>query len=165
MPGKTPMWGNPMRERERDLLFSFRKVHISNKTTFPAKENTSQHQIYPIEICLIFHAKTYRCLASSVPRFLCPQSVVRTIPYGPKTTTENLKITSKIVPKIPSIFMPNPYDCMDYTDPYSTDSHSRKKIWPKITEKNFSGIMPTFLENYALFSTHFPLSILLRKSL
>jgi hypothetical protein len=45
-------------ERERDLLFSVRKVHISSKTTFPAKENTSQHQICPTEICLVFRAKT-----------------------------------------------------------------------------------------------------------
>jgi hypothetical protein len=39
-PGKTPMWGNPMREREI-LLFNFRKVQKSNKYIFPTKENTS----------------------------------------------------------------------------------------------------------------------------
>jgi hypothetical protein len=52
-----PQCGETQQERERDLLFSFRKVHISNKTIFLAKENTSQHQICPTEICLIFHAK------------------------------------------------------------------------------------------------------------
>jgi hypothetical protein len=46
MPRKTSMWGNPTREREREiLLLCFRKVQNSNKPTFPAKENTSQHQI------------------------------------------------------------------------------------------------------------------------
>jgi hypothetical protein len=46
-------------EREREiLLLCFRKVQNSSKSTFPAKENTSQHQICPIEICLVFRAKT-----------------------------------------------------------------------------------------------------------
>jgi hypothetical protein len=47
MVGKTPMWGNPTRERERErerLLFSFRKVQYNNKITFLAKRNTSQPQ-------------------------------------------------------------------------------------------------------------------------
>jgi hypothetical protein len=56
---ENPNVGKPNeRERDKDLLFIFRKVHISNKTTFLAKENTSQHQICPTEICLIFRAKT-----------------------------------------------------------------------------------------------------------
>ena len=43
MPGKTPMWGNPTRERERErereiLLFNFTKIHISNKLTISIQE-------------------------------------------------------------------------------------------------------------------------------
>ena len=56
MSGKTPMWGNPTREREI-LLLCFRKIQNSSKPTFPTQENTSQHQICPTEICLIFCAK------------------------------------------------------------------------------------------------------------
>jgi hypothetical protein len=40
MPGKTPMWENPMRERYI-LLFSFRKVHKNNNNTFPSKRKTT----------------------------------------------------------------------------------------------------------------------------
>jgi hypothetical protein len=121
-------------ERERDLLFSFRKVHISSKTTFPAKENTSQHQICPTEICLVFHAKIVllSCLfrtSFSMPTVHCMDCSVQ-----PQKTTENLKITSKTVPKIVSIFVPNQYDC---TDPYSTISHNRNFFGQKFIE-NFS---------------------------
>jgi hypothetical protein len=37
MPGKTPMWGNPMRERERDIIIQLQEstkqqqIHISSQ--------------------------------------------------------------------------------------------------------------------------------------
>jgi hypothetical protein len=37
MLGKTPMWGNPMREREI-LLFCFKKVQNNINNTFQPKE-------------------------------------------------------------------------------------------------------------------------------
>jgi hypothetical protein len=88
-------------ERERDLLFSFRKVHISSKITFPAKENTSQHQICPTEICLIFRAKTvllYGLLRTSffMPTVNCTDCSVR-----PINNHKILKSTLKTMPKMP----------------------------------------------------------------
>jgi hypothetical protein len=133
------------REREREiLLLCFRKVQNNNKSTFPAKENTSQHQICPTEICLVFHAKTVLLYDLLLPRFPCPQSVVRTVPYGPKTTNKKQKSASKSVPKMPRFScqirttvqtVRNRTDC---TDPYSTASHSRKIFRPKIHRKKIS---------------------------
>ena len=54
-----PQYGETQRERERErLLLCFRKVQNNNKCKFIAKENTSQHQICPTEIYLVFHVKT-----------------------------------------------------------------------------------------------------------
>jgi hypothetical protein len=173
MPGKTPMWGNPTRERERererDLLFSFRKVHISSKTTFPAKENTSQHQICPKEICLIFRAKIVPLSCLFRTSFFVPTVHCMDCSYSPKTATEKLKIASKTVPKIASFSVPNPYDSyklyrsIQYGLPQQ--KKKKKKNRPKIHRKIFLGIVPIFLEKCALFATHFPLSSILRKSL
>jgi hypothetical protein len=64
MPGKTPMWGNPMRERERerererDLLFSFRKLHINNsKYHFQQEKSTYSTLKQPPNI---FPQKTFQ---------------------------------------------------------------------------------------------------------
>jgi hypothetical protein len=59
MPGKTPMWGNPEREREIYLLFSFRKVHISNNNTISSQEkNHLQHPKCPKNFYLEIRAKS-----------------------------------------------------------------------------------------------------------
>jgi hypothetical protein len=103
-------------ERERDLLFSFRKVHISSKTTFPAKENTSQHQICPTEICLVFRAKIVplSCLfrtSFSVPTVHCTDCSVR--PKNSHRKSEN-RLENRA--KNCLDFVPNPYGCTDCTD-------------------------------------------------
>jgi hypothetical protein len=143
-----PQCGETQRERERDLLLCFRKVQNNNKSTFPAKENTSQHQICPTEICLVFHAKTVLLYDLLLPRFPCPQSVVRTVPYGPKTTNRKHKSASKSMPEMPR------FSCQIRTTvlyglyPYSTASHSRKIFRPKIHRKSFSReSCPLSLEN------------------
>jgi len=43
MPGKTPIWGNPMRERERERsYYSVSRKYISAVITqFPAKRKTT----------------------------------------------------------------------------------------------------------------------------
>jgi hypothetical protein len=122
MPGKTPMWGNPT--RERDLLFSFRKVYYSSKLTI-----SSQGKI---------PHSTNNMSQKKLPRFPCPQSVVWTILYG----LEIANRTSKIAPKNASIFVPNPYD---YTDLYSTASHNRKIFQPKTLKNFFLGICALLL--------------------
>jgi hypothetical protein len=106
--------------------------------------------------------KSYRYPTSSIPHFPWPQSVVRTVPYGPKIATENLKITSKICQKSPRFScqihtaiktVQNPTDC---TDPYSTSSHNRTKILAKnhkifsrescpLSSKNVPSLLLTFL--------------------
>ena len=99
-------------EREREiLLLCFRKVQNNNKSTFPAKENTSQHQIYHTEICLVFCKKTVLLYGLpntlfSMPTVNCTDCSVR-----PKIATKSLKSASKNVPKIASIFVPNLYGC------------------------------------------------------
>jgi hypothetical protein len=155
-------------ERERDLLFSFRKVHISNKTTFPAKENTSQHQICPTEICLVFHAKIVplSCLFRSsffVPTVHCTDCSV-----WPKKTNENLKIASKTVPKIASISVQirtavrTVRNRTDYTDPYS--AHFPRKMCPlccslsslKLTQK-ISLTPSNVLSRHSTCLAHYPM--------
>jgi hypothetical protein len=108
MPGKTPMWGNPTREREREiLLFSFRKVHNSSKITFPAKRNHLQHPNCPTKICLDFCAKSV--LLYDPPRNC---STSKTVPTACCTDCSvwpnNSKNSSKTVPSPASIFVPFP---------------------------------------------------------
>jgi hypothetical protein len=74
MPGKTPMWGNPM--RERDLLFSFRKVHNSSNNTFPAKRKTTyccmaHPEILHLEICV--NSLLYRLFGAAQQQQKQPQ--------------------------------------------------------------------------------------------
>jgi hypothetical protein len=155
------MWGNKTREREREiLLICFRKVQKRSKSTFPTKENTSQHQICPTEIYLVFHAKTVALSSLLLPRFPCPQSVVWIVPYGPKTANRNRNLPRNLCPKLlvfraKSILL------------YGIIRTVRiRTVWPpttekyfgqKFTENFFSRIVPSFLKKRALFVVHFPL--------
>jgi hypothetical protein len=38
MPGKTPIWGNPMRERERSYYYALGKYISATNSQFPAKK-------------------------------------------------------------------------------------------------------------------------------
>jgi hypothetical protein len=130
-------------ERERDLLFSFRKVHISSKTTFPAKENTSQHQICPTEICLVFRAKIVplSCLfrtSFSVPTVHCTDCSVR--PKNSHRKSENrLENRAKNCLDFHAKSVRTVRNRTDCTDPYSTASHSRKKNFGQKSQKIFLG--------------------------
>jgi hypothetical protein len=156
-------------ERERDLIIMLQEStkqqqnHISSQGKYLTAPKLS-HRNLPRFLC-----QNRTAVRPFLPCFPCPQSAVRTVPYGPKTTNRKLKSTSKSVPKIASISLPNLYGCTDCMDPYSTASHSRKIFQPKILrkrkKKKFSRNMPTFLEKRALFAAHFPLSSMLRKSL
>jgi hypothetical protein len=112
-------------ERERVIYYSALGKYISAaKQHFQPRKIPHSTKSVPQKSASFSMPKPYRCHASFVPRFLCPQSTVRIVLYGPKTTIENPKITSKTIPKIASIFVPNPYGC---TDPYSTASTAEKK--------------------------------------
>jgi hypothetical protein len=55
---KTPMWGNPMRERDI-LLFDFRKIYISSKITISSKRNPLiAHYKQSQKLCLVIRAKS-----------------------------------------------------------------------------------------------------------
>jgi hypothetical protein len=154
--------GEP-KERERSYYYASGKYKIVAKPHFQPRKIPHSTKFVPHKSASFFVPKPYCCTTSSVPRFPCPQSVVRTVLYSPETTNRKQKFASKSVPKAASIFMPNPYYC---TDPYNTASHSKKKKFgPKLTGKNFSRFVPSFLGKRALFVAHFPLSSMLRKSL
>jgi hypothetical protein len=56
MPGKTPMWGNPMRQID---LYSFKKVHINNNNIISIKRNPlTTHKNSPTIFFLGKHAKS-----------------------------------------------------------------------------------------------------------
>jgi hypothetical protein len=155
------MWGNPTREREI-LLLCFRKVHINSKITFPAKDNTSQHQICPIEICLFFHAKTislYSLLRTSffVPTVSCTNCFVR-----PRNNHRKSEIRLENYAQNASISVPKSVQTVRIRTvrPPTTGKYFGQKL-----RKVFSGIVSSFLGERALFAAHFPLSSLLKKSL
>jgi hypothetical protein len=58
MSGKTPMWGNPMRERERERERSYysasRKYISAAITQFPTKRNIPHSTKVIPKICLDF---------------------------------------------------------------------------------------------------------------
>jgi hypothetical protein len=121
-------------EKEKDLLFSFRKVHINSKITFPAKENTSQHQICPTEISLVFHAKIVLlydllCTSFSMLKVSCTDCFAR-----PKKNHKKSKIHPENHARNASIFVPNPYRLYGsilYVIP------QQQNISAKISQKSF----------------------------
>jgi hypothetical protein len=154
-------------EREREiLLFSYKKVQNSSKTTFPAKENTSHHQICPTEICLVFGAKIvllYSLLHTSfsVPTVNCTDCSVR-----PRNSHQNSKIRLKNRAQMPL------FPCQICTVVWIVQTiqirtvrppTAKKKFGRKLTEIFFLGFVPCFLGKRALFVAHFPLSSILRK--
>jgi hypothetical protein len=90
------------RERERDLIIMLQEstkqqqIYISSQGKYLTAPNLS-HRNLPRFSCQ--NRTVVQPL--SVPRFPCPQSVVRTVPYGPKTTNRKQKSASKSVPKMP----------------------------------------------------------------
>jgi hypothetical protein len=150
-----PQCGETQRERERSYYYASGKYISAAKQHFQPRKIPHNTKYVPQKSASFSMPKPYRCLASSVPHFSCPQSHVRTVPHGPKTTTKNLETASKIVPKISSISVPKSvrlYGSVQYGLP------QQKNILAKNSQKNFLGIR-------ALFAAHFPLSSMLKKSL
>jgi hypothetical protein len=89
-------------EREREIYYSAQGKYISAaKQHFQPRKIPHSTNSVPQKSASFSMPKPYRCPASSVPCFPCPQSAVWTVPYGPKKATENLKTASKTVPKLP----------------------------------------------------------------
>jgi hypothetical protein len=117
MPWKTPMWGNPMRERERErersYYYASRKYKTTTKPHLQPRKIPHSTKSVPHKSALFFMPKLYYCTVTFVPHFLCPQLVVWTFPFGPETTNKKLKSTSKSMPEAASIFVPNLYSCTE----------------------------------------------------
>jgi hypothetical protein len=128
MPGKTPMWGNPTRERE--IYYSaFRKVQYNNKYTFPAKENTSQPQKnspknYALEN-VPKSVQLYGLLQICASKKHAQQSVVRPAQYDPTTTRRSPENASVFHAKGCLENRAQTSCCTDCTDPYSTAQHRK----------------------------------------
>jgi hypothetical protein len=131
------MWGNPTRERERDYYSASGKYKTTTKPHFQPRKIPHSTKFVTHKSASFSVPKPYCCMTSSIPHFPCPQLVVRTVSYGPETTTKILKSTSKIVPEMPLFLcqirttVRNCTDFTDCTDPYSTTSHNRKIFQPK----------------------------------
>jgi hypothetical protein len=53
MQGKIPMWGNPMREREREIYYyASGKFRTSSITLFSQEKYLLQNKNSPLQICL-----------------------------------------------------------------------------------------------------------------
>jgi hypothetical protein len=167
------MWGNPMRERERSYCYASGKYKTVAKPHFQPRKIPHSTKSVPQKSASFFVPKSYCCTASSIPRFSCPQSVVRTVPYGLETVNRKHKSVSKSMPEAASIFVPNPYNCTNYIESYrlcgsveyGLPQQKKKIFWPKNLKKEISRFVPSFLGKRALFAAHFPLSSMLRKSL
>jgi hypothetical protein len=111
MLGKTPIWGNPTRERERerDIIHLSGKYKTTTNTHFQPRKIPHNTKTVPINYASKNMPNPYCCTTSSVPHFPCPQSAVRIVSYVLETTKENLKSASKPMPKSSSISMSNQY--------------------------------------------------------
>ena len=83
MPGKTPMWGNPTREREREIYYSTSGKYISAAAIqFPAREKYLTAPKTVPKFCLDFRAQKIRTAVRicplPAPRNLCQITYVRT---------------------------------------------------------------------------------------
>jgi hypothetical protein len=133
--------GNP-NEREREIYYSaFRKVHYSRKTTFPAKESTSQQQICPTKICHVFRAKIvllYNLLHTSfcMPTISCMSCFVR-----PRNNNQNFEIFLENHSRNALISMSNPYDCTESYELYRSVQYGlpqKKNILSQKSQNYFS---------------------------
>jgi hypothetical protein len=109
MPGKTPMWGNPMREIY--LLFSFRKVHITSNNTISSQEkNHLQHPTFPKIYASIFMPSLYICTTHL--QNLNLEIHANSLLYGLFGTAQQQEKCSKqprkIVPMLPLFSCPLP---------------------------------------------------------
>jgi hypothetical protein len=105
-----PQCGETQRERERSYYYASGKYKTSTKPHFQPRKIPHSTKFVPLKSASFFVPKLYRCMTTFVPRFSCPQSVVRTVLYGPETMNKKLKSALKSMPEAASISVPNPYD-------------------------------------------------------
>jgi hypothetical protein len=118
------MWGNPTRERE--IYYSASGNYIS-----AAKQHFQPRKIPHNTKSVPQKSASFSVLVHSTNCFV-----------QPKTTTKNPKIAPKTVPKITSIFVPNPYGCTDLYRMYGFVHYSlpqQKNISAKNSQKFFLG--------------------------
>jgi hypothetical protein len=163
MPGKTPMWGNPMRERE--IYYSASGKYISAATIhIPAREIHLQHtktvptnsasKSVPSPYCCTAHPENLHL--ESVHTVCCTDCSV-----WPSSSKKNPLNSLEKCAQLASIFVPSSPCCTDCTDPYSTASNSKKIT--QHSNKNVSlGFVPKISwEMCPLCCPNFPLSSLL----
>jgi hypothetical protein len=163
------MWGNPMREREI-LLFSFRKVHISNNYTISSQEkNTSQHLNCP-KIYLDFRSQKIRTVVR-----ICPfqhLKICANMLYGQQQiasffTNRKYKQCLEIHgARLPRFACP-PHCCMDCTNLYSMapltaeiSALTKQKILLEICAQCLLGNVPSYLSQaYSKILSQSPLVV------
>jgi hypothetical protein len=134
-----------MRERDRDIIQLSGKYITIAKPHFQPREIPHSTKTIPINSALKNVPNPYCCTTSFVPRFLCPQSTIRIVSYGPENTNRNPNLSRKpclSLPRFPCQIRTVVQNCTGYTDPYSTASHNRKIIRPKNHRKFFLGFVP-----------------------
>jgi hypothetical protein len=103
------MWGNP-REREI-LLFSFRKVHISNNNTFSSQEkNHLQHKTVPPKSALKFvpqSVQLYGFAEIGTSKFVPKNRLLYLLLYDRPPSENSPKNCLENVPPLASILCPS----------------------------------------------------------
>jgi hypothetical protein len=106
MPGKTPMWGNPTRDRERSYYSASRKYITTTKSHFQPREiphstKRSPNNFLPWKTC----PNLYSCTTSFnfVPQKPCPTECCMTCKVWLNKTKETpkswLDLCAKRVPR------------------------------------------------------------------
>jgi hypothetical protein len=106
MTGKTPKWGNPMRERDS---ISFRKDLSLTTIHFLAKKDNLQHKIVPPQNCLEIvpqSVQLYGFAENITSKFVCTTCCCTFFMYDRPPSENYSKTASKNVPSFSSIFVP-----------------------------------------------------------
>jgi hypothetical protein len=105
MPGKTPMWGNPTRERDRDIIQLSGKYIATSITIFQPRENplTTQKQS-PTNLSLKPWHSPYNytdLLKVGTSKFIPQQAVVPCPLYGRPPSEILQGLPQKSCPSLP----------------------------------------------------------------
>jgi hypothetical protein len=135
-PGKTPMWGNPKRERE--ILLASGKIYQQQDYIYSQEKTTYSTQTVPPKICLEKRAKSvllYGPPRKTTPRKSCQSVVVRLF----CTAALQQQISSScldFVPSLPRKTMPTSllyglYGSVQYGLPHSNKfQHTQNRVLP-----------------------------------
>jgi hypothetical protein len=146
MPGKTPMWGNPMRERE--IYYSASGKYISAAITqFPAKRKTTYNtKNCPKNFCLDFVPSPYCC--TTHPK-ICTSKSVQTVcctdcSVWPNSNKKNAQNNLENRANVASIFVPSSPCC---TGLYGSVQYGlqQQKNDPTLKQKFLLGICAQYL--------------------